>query len=158
MALITILHRLAQLRRELEEERRVHDVAEEAVMRTPEYVAMGQSKARLHFKLEAIKSTEEIVRSFAIGAYEDSGNKHPVPGITIKLFTRLQYETECALEWCKAYAPMMVREVLDTKRFEKVATNLIGAPVEVVIEPRPYIDADLSNYLVEDIEHATVER
>jgi len=99
----------------------------------------------------AVKDAEGALRLLAVNTYESGAcDKHPVPGITIKVFTKAHYDPAAALAWCKEHAETFVREVLDTKTFDKVALDLPGAPVEKVTYSQANIDSDLSAYLYAD--------
>jgi hypothetical protein len=149
MSLILDLYLLARLRREQAELLAAAEAAEATAMATPEYAAFKVAQAKLRTKSEEVRESEVALRDLALITYEETDDKRPAPGITIKEFCRLRYDPAMALEWCKTYAKAFVKEILDAKSFEKVAGNLIGAPVTVEREARAYIDADLSGHLVD---------
>lgn len=111
--------------------------------------ALGLLRERTSLRLvetrAKIKEVETAIRTeLAPAVYRQTGNKHPVPGIVIKVFPVLRYEMDKALAWCKANMPKLVMTVesLDTKNFEKVALAL-GAPVEAEEDPRVTIAKEL---------------
>jgi len=149
MSLITTMYQLAELRRECEALRAELDVAQRAIEDTAEYRIAAEAHAKLSSKEEEVRRTEELVRHYAIGAWEQSGDEHPAPGVMVYRFFTVQYDHQRALAWCREHAPAFIRQVLDTKTFEKVAWDLPGAPVERVVTGRAYIDQDISAYLAD---------
>jgi hypothetical protein len=147
MSLTVNLQLLARLREEADGLSVVVAAAEEELDQTPQACALAEAKDALNAKKVEIRAVEEEVRKFAIGAYEESGEKRPAPGVQVKVYSRIRYEVDRAMDWCKEYAPTFIRETLDTKSFEKVAPNLVGAPVTVEEEPRATIATDLSGWL-----------
>lgn len=121
--------------------------AQNALEQTPEYQEVQRLKVRLSEQRQVTASRETALREAALQEYSATGNKVPAPGVSIKLFTKLDYIQSAALAWCKVNASALVKEVLDTKSFEKIAASLPGAPVEVNEEPRVYIAHDLSQVL-----------
>lgn len=121
--------------------------AQLALEQTPEWQEVQRLKARLSEQRTLVALREGALREAALTAYRLTGDKNPAPGVSIKLFTKLDYIASAALQWCKVHASALVKEVLDTKSFEKIAESLPGAPVEVSEEPRVYVAADLSKVL-----------
>ena len=147
MSLILNMHLLAQRRAERDALQTNVRAADAKLKETPEYLALEVARAQLAAKIVEVSDSEDYVRRFATNLFEDCGEKHPVPGVTVKVFSSLKYDLDQALAWCKSNATAFVREVLDTKSFEKVAKDLPGAPIETTEVARIYIDADLSGYL-----------
>jgi hypothetical protein len=96
----------------------------------------------------AALAAEQRVRELALAEHALSGDAKPAEGIQIKEFSKVVYAPNLALDWCRAHAPKYLQ--LDTKAFEKAASVLrdLGAPVELVREPRVSIATDLSAWLV----------
>jgi hypothetical protein len=143
------LRELAEARRELasrqDREFRAHEiVAEDSNFQAWQAMIADRREQEQH-----VTSLEGDVRCAAVESYLDTGDKAPAPGITIKTFSRLEYDQVAATNWCRGIMPGLL--TLDTKRFERMASQdmLPGAPVEIVKEPRATIATDLSSYLTE---------
>lgn len=96
-----------------------------------------------------IRGAEGDIRgNLGPAAYNETGSKKPCPGVSIRLYHKLDYDPQEVLAWCKANAADLVLESVDTKRFEKVATTL-HAPVIETWEPLATIAKDLSDLLPE---------
>ena len=96
----------------------------------------------------AALAAEQRVRELALAEHALSGDANPAEGVQVKLFAKVVYEHEDAWAWCAEHALKYL--VLETKGFEKAASVLkdLGAPVELVREPRVSIATDLSAWLV----------
>jgi len=92
------------------------------------------------------QKAEETLRNEAIISYEIDGNRKPVPGVEIKLFTRLSYETGKAFDWALDHK---ISLSLDKKIFETLAK--VNPPPFVTIrqEPMAQIATDLSKEIKE---------
>lgn len=121
--------------------------AQQTLEQTPEWQEMQRIANLLDEQKTQAALREAALREAALLEYSRTQSKNPLPGVSIKLFTRLNYIPAAALQWCKVNASALVKEVLDTKSFEKIAASLPGAPVEVSEEPRVYIAADLDKAL-----------
>lgn len=98
-----------------------------------------------------VAAAEERVRQLAAKDYAATNDTAPAPGVSIKLFTRIEYSVERAIAWAKEHAPVLVKteEKLDRKTFE---TMVKGNPDAVAIatitrEPRVQLAADLAGAL-----------
>ena len=104
---------------------------------------------------------EADVRMMALGEFERSGNKHPHPAASVRIYTVLDYSEDAAIGYCVRHNQGALR--LDKKAFEKAAKKILEAMDEgvdlgdaaedldglVVIgsDPRVAIKRDLSEYL-----------
>ena len=122
-------------------------LAEAALRETPEYKALDLARCQRKAADVAVAGYTADLCEAALDAFAATGDKAPAKGVAIKLYKVYRYETDVAREWCMANAPALL--VLDVKRFEKTAEQLVGAPVTIESEPRPVIAADLSDYLGE---------
>lgn len=147
MGLTEQVAELARLRQERETLLAELETAEAKLNTAPEMAAVREAQAKLNEKNAEVTGAENTVRLFALGAWEESGYKKPAPGVSVRVFTKIKYDAGQAMQWCRANAPIMIKETLDKANFEKVAPSLSGAPVTIEQEPRIYIDSDLSGYL-----------
>ena len=139
---------MAQLRREAAVLDEAYGYAQEMLRRAsmglPEYdIAIRVGEIAKNAK-DAVRLVEQRVRDLTIAAYQATGDKNPTPYTSVRLYKRLVYHREEVLVWCKVNAPTFVVESLDTKRFERAADSLDGAPVTVEMDPRATIATDLS--------------
>lgn len=148
MDLREAMERLAALRQD--ESAAARAVAEAKAVRdaTIEGQAVAALEAKLRSLGELAKDAKLRADDLAMALFRQTGDKHPAPGATIKLFQRVRYDAALVRAWCWTEAPTLV--VLDTAAFDKLAEGLIarGAPAEIVPDPRPQIARDLSAYLV----------
>lgn len=135
-----MLKKLAQARIARQRAKEAMSAMLAAVQQSQEYIA-AQNAERLHAQMEAELTAN--IQEDAISAYKATGNKHPEDGVTIKVFTRLQYNPEEALAWAKTNAPFLVIESIDAKQFETLAKGGNVACVTIVDEPRAQIASKL---------------
>lgn len=143
------LRALAANRDALSKHRRTVESQEAAYKATEEYQEYLGGKELEGNILDAIRLAEHAVRELTLATYAETGNKKPVSGVGVRVYTKYDYDAGKALAWCKAFAPSFVIEQLDTKAFKKVADTLAsqGAPVTIREDPRPTIAKDLSEYV-----------
>jgi len=143
------LRALAQAREAASEARAQAGLLEYRLQSTPAYAAILEAKKQSALAVLRVADLEKEVRTEALRAFADTGNKNPWGGVQIKVYTKVDFDEEIATHWCRENAQSLLR--LDTRAYKKVAPNLSGAPVTVTKEPRAVITMDLSSYLVEDI-------
>ncbi len=150
------LQRLAVLRRDLVRAKDALAVAVHKRDRTPEQQAVEQANLALSDVRSSIKESEYIIRDTACEHWSEDGDKHPWPGVVVKMYTVVEYDPKEALAWAKVNAPSFLR--LNKSAFEKAAkVNLTGLVAQVKKEPRATIARDLSQYLPEPGEPEPVE-
>jgi len=139
------LHDVAEARHKLtvlkESEKQLERIATEAL----EYQMWQSAIERRRSQEGEVALAEQVVRERAL---EDvPGNGVLPPGITLKRFTLVRYDTDAATAWCRGVMPGLL--ILDTKRFERAAKEGLvqGAPVQLVEDVRATIASDLSAYL-----------
>ena len=98
--------------------------------------------------LDSVTATSELVaeeeaklRALTLQAYEQTGNKAPALGVSVKIFQTLDYDPKEALKWAMAH---QIALSLDKKSFETFAK---ATPLEFVTigeEPRAQIATELS--------------
>ncbi|MFH1486596.1 MAG: hypothetical protein ABIH46_11040 [Chloroflexota bacterium] len=84
---------------------------------------------------------ENSLRNMSLAVYHETGNKAPVPGVAIKIFTRLQYHDEAALMWAIDHRVAMK---FDRAAFEKIAKATPIPFVQTIQEPVATIATDLT--------------
>ncbi len=118
-----------------------------ALEATPEWAKLQLYQKEERHANEQCIMWEDLAKHDAMRDFKSTGNKAPAPGVTIKVFRQLRYDSDEVLSWCKTNAPTFVRETLDRKSFDEVAHALEGAPIEIIAEPRAQLASDLSAYL-----------
>jgi hypothetical protein len=88
------------------------------------------------------EAAESDLRSAAEEDYWIAGNKHPLPGVNIRILKTLDYDLGQALEWAKANAPALL--TIDRKEFEKFARAHEVPCVVITEEPQVTIAPDLA--------------
>src|SRR3990167_149528 len=99
-----------------------------------------------HIKLASDNITvlETSIRETAVQAFQATGDKHPFPGVEVKVFTTLTYDPRDALLWAEEHR---VALQLDKRTFEGIARGPTGKSMEFLHtseEPRAQIASDLS--------------
>jgi hypothetical protein len=157
MTLQDELARLAALRVEADKMKETGFVALAAYRALPEYVAWNAIVEQQGVIATEIGQAERMVHELTLAAFKETGDKAPAPGVSVKLYRRLKYGPELALQWARTAMPALIREVLDVKAFERVAQALgeEGDCWTTEYDPRPTIAGDLSAYLpmAEDTAH-----
>ncbi len=143
------LTRLAMLRVEAARVQAVGAVALEAYRATPEYAAWNALVEQQGTIASEIGQAERRVHELTLDAFRETGDKAPAPGVAVKLYRRIRYDAAAALQWAKINMPILVREVLDAKAFERAASAIdeMGPCWRTEYDPRPQIAGDLSEYL-----------
>ncbi|HOW77955.1 MAG TPA: hypothetical protein PK406_00760 [Verrucomicrobiota bacterium] len=149
MNLQEALIELAKARKALDGAQARLDMAMLAMKMTPQYATVEVAQAGQRNAEELVTQAGALVRQLAIDAFVGTGNKTPSPGVSIKLYKVAHYDPEAAKAWCRENAAGYL--ALDTKRFEKAAPVLkdIGAPVQIIEDPRAVIASDLGGLLKE---------
>ena len=89
---------------------------------------------------ELVIEEEAILRLKTLQAYLQTGDKTPALGVSVKVFTILDYDTKDALKWAMSH---QIALTLDKKSFETFAK---ATPLEFVTiseEPRAQIATNL---------------
>jgi hypothetical protein len=112
---------------------------------TPKGQELIDAHALLSETRSRINALEQLVRGEAIACFKGNGDKHPVPGIGIRVGEALTYDQERALKYCRRKVQNALR--FDKREFEKVARVL--RPKWVTFEPKvtATIARDLSGVL-----------
>ena len=93
---------------------------------------------------ENVAEQEDQLRGLALANYEETGNKHPSPGVDIRVLTTVEYGDMDALLWAMEHK---IALFLDRVVFERIAkTNSL--PFVVLREsPQATIETDLTKAL-----------
>jgi hypothetical protein len=125
-----------------EEMEKARDVLE----MTESWMAYEAARAAHGELLMDIENLRSEIKNDAIEDYEQTGEKKPTEGVAIRIYRRVDYDPEIALEWCKQSLPKALK--LDKSMLEKhlKAIQDTAPPewVEYYEEPRPTISSDLS--------------
>lgn len=113
---------------------------------TPEGQAVANLVATLRTLNERLTMAEQETRNAVLGAFQETGERKPVPGAEVKMFATVNITDErAAMTWAIQHVPAAVS--LDTKKFGAAVKNLELPFIEVGEEPRGQIASDLSEYL-----------
>ena len=86
------------------------------------------------------EEAENLLRELTLKAYEETGNKNPALGVSVKVFQVLDYEPKEALKWAMEH---QIALSLDKKSFEGFAKATPLEFVTVTEEPRAQIATNL---------------
>lgn len=138
--------RLAELRRKEADAKEMLDLMRKSLEESKEWMRYRQI---LETAQHEQRMLDDQIRSLAVTNYEGSGEKHPHPAVSIRLYTKVKYDYSTAFVWSQANLPQAI--TLDTKLFDKHAKAVAEtAPiyfVEIAKEPQASIASDLSAYL-----------
>lgn len=88
---------------------------------------------------------EALLKQGALRYFAETEDKHPTPGVDIKVFTELEYDKSLALDYCREHLPSALK--LDSVKFERVAKVLAEEPLLSFVKqhetPRAEIRRDL---------------
>jgi len=158
MTLQEALKNLAQRRAQLAEMDTALASLKAKMEATPEGKAYGFAASARRVAAEELADAEAQARDLAYAAFTQTGDKKPAPGVSIKWYNRVVYDTKEVMAWCRDNARMFLHEELDKRGFEDMAAKVTqpGMPWKVEGEPRVTLATDLSAYLVEESAPATV--
>lgn len=94
-----------------------------------------------------LAEAEAKLRESTLTAYQETGEKQPAPGVSVKMFQTLDYDPQRAYRWACEHK---IALSLDKKAFESFAKTSF-TPLDFVAineEARAQIASDLSEYLV----------
>jgi hypothetical protein len=125
--------------------------AQEAVLaETQEYQFLQAYKKTLADARDHVAALDAAVRAEALKDFKTNGEKAVYVGVSVKLFTKIDYDPKAMRDWAKANMTSLL--TLDTKATEMAAKAgiLDDAPVTVTKEARAIIASDLAFYLQAD--------
>jgi hypothetical protein len=140
--LIIRLYNLRQACQAMQAEREAAE-AEIAASELGQKLQRAVDKERIAHELLA--KTDAEIREAALSDYAATGEKKVAPGVSVKTFTRVDWNDADLLPWLQEHAPMYVVQAIDKKGVNKAAKELAEhkAPIEITTDPKPYIDGDL---------------
>jgi hypothetical protein len=89
-----------------------------------------------------LKTAEEDLRASVLDAYRTTGDKHPAPGVGIRIVKVMEYDPDKALLWVVKNNYLNCLQ-LEKKNFKKVAEGLGPEFVEIKEEPQATISREL---------------
>lgn len=101
-------------------------------------------RERIRMERERLAAEESAARARTVQRYQETGDKHPVPGLGIRLVKTVEYDADRALAWAKQSGLALL---LDRKAFEKIAIATPVPGATVVELPQATIAADLGAVL-----------
>ena len=110
------------------------------------WTVVGERQFRLPLieLTDACDAAEERLKEMTLDAYRATSDKHPAPGVDVRIVRTLFYLAQPALEWAKAHGLALQ---LDTKAFEKIA-KVTPLPFVTITEvPQATIAQDLSEFV-----------
>jgi len=89
------------------------------------------------------------VKRFALDRYAETKDKKVTAGVNIKVFTKLSYPAEKALDWAREHKLCLIPESLDVKAFDGICKSDNSRPefVTTYEKHQAQIDKDLSKSL-----------
>jgi hypothetical protein len=122
---------------------------EQILSETQEWKFLEDAKNELAVSRLEVAALDAAVRKQALEDFKASGEKAIYAGVSVKFFSRYDYDASQMTDWARANMPRLL--MLDTKRMEKAAAAgvLEDAPIVMTKEPRVQIATDLSAYLAE---------
>ena len=144
-ALERALAELAQVRRDAEAAKARQDAAQAELEATPFFEAV-QLEREYAKQLQGVeRATYDLVCNLAVAAYRETGNKKPVPSVTIRVSAKPRYSVAEMTEWAREHAPTLL--ALDTKLADKIGPSMPGAPITMEETVSAAVGKDLSGYL-----------
>jgi hypothetical protein len=146
----TLVRNLAVARAKGQEiESEMQRIYNEEVIPSPAYQKWFAYSAPRHEAEQALEKAEAALRTAIIEDAQATGQRQypdDDPAAEVKEYKGLYYEEAQLLAWAEQNAPVLILKSLDKATVKKVAVAL-GAPVEEVVELRPFVQKDLSRFL-----------
>ena len=144
-ALEKALSELAQVRQDVEQAKARQDAAQAELESTPYFEVVQREREYAKQLQETGAAAYARVCELAIAAYQETGNKKPVPSVTIRVSAKPRYEVAELTEWARDHAPTLL--TLDTKLADKIGPSMPGAPITMEETVSAAVGRDLSGYL-----------
>lgn len=138
------MRQLAELRDVVAAIKETQDrIYEESIGNNPEYQELERKASEAKFKMSEL---EEQLKSWALEQFAQDGGKKPLPKLSIREYTKVEYDLSTAEQWAKTNLPDAFK--FDAKTFEKYATT-VKCPdfARVKKVPSASVGEDLSEYL-----------
>ena len=127
---------LAEMRANIASRAILIEERERLLAETPIAVKLAALQEAQAAARKLLADMETTIRTEAAEYFAATGEKKPVPGVTIKMFRVARYDRDAAQAWIRSSAPALL--VPDWKAFEKTAADM-GGPIEWAEEPRALI-------------------
>jgi len=136
-----LLMELAKKREALSEIRIALQELIKSITESKEYKELSEKEKSLKQETTELESS---IKDEALFWYRQTGNKKPCDGVGIRVMTRVNYNSEDAIDWCITQLPSAL--TINEKTFERVIKQLQDVPEFVSIEeyPTTTISSDLS--------------
>jgi hypothetical protein len=127
---------LAEMRAKAERADVLVNTAQTALDDTDEAKALAALKEQRATDRKLLAEMEATIKDEAVDYFVATGERKPVPGVTIKMFRVAFYDKDAAETWIRASAPALL--VPDWKAFVKTAAEL-GGPITWKDDPQAQI-------------------
>lgn len=108
-----------------------------------------QQHAALYAERDSLKryaeEAEAALRLAVVNQFLATNNRKPHPACSVRMNSKLVYDPVMAARWARTEAPALL--VLDTKKFEKAAPNIPGAPIETIEVPVAVVATNLAAFM-----------
>ena len=122
----------------LAEQERVVDALREALDQSPQGQEYAKARVEALQASTHLKACETTLREAMLADYQAHGEAHPTPGVRVVTQTKLTFDIQQTIAWCKTNAPVYLVTSLDQKAFAKNAPNLPGDP-PITLEEVPVV-------------------
>lgn len=148
----SMLAHVATLRDNVSAIQAVIQEVEQRIAQSEDGKALAGLQERLAPMKSDLKAAEDSTRLAIVKAYEETGNKKPAPGASVKVFkcSLALKDLQLALAWAKQHMPVAVLETVDETAVLNWAALQEQLPDWAVLHPdRPQgqLASDLSSYL-----------
>lgn len=118
-------------------------IYEEAIGSNPEYQELERKVSEAKQQMAEL---EEQLKFWALEQFAKDGSKKPLPKLSIREYTKVEYDVQKAKEWARKNLPDAFE--FNQKVFEKYATS-VSCPDFAVIRkvPSASVGEDLTEYL-----------
>ena len=96
------------------------------------------------FAANMVGEEEARLRELTIEVYNATGNKAPVPGVSVKIFQTLDYDSKQAFDWAVDHKIMLKLDVPAFEKMSKMAPETRPGFVTITEEPRAQIASELT--------------
>jgi hypothetical protein len=123
--------------------------AQELLEATPEYQHRASLQKLRDETSATLMALDAAVRKEALADFVQNGDKAVYAGVSVKMFTRAEYEPAQLRDWLLDHQSYRALLTVDGKKAEALAVKglMLDAPITITKEPRVQIATDLSGYL-----------
>lgn len=148
------LYVLAQHRAKLEATRANVERALEELEKTSPYRIFKALEQQAKETEAQVKKVEAYVRDLIVNVYEETGNKKPVSGASVRLISRPVYDESVVFAWCVKNQPAFL--TLDKRRWEKDGETVAPDLIHFVKEPQTLISRSLADVVDLEVDEELV--